>query len=97
MKVDPSRPESIVPLTLFFLHDCRWLRSGAALLTQIALLHLSDANVHASIPAVVARAMSEAMRRGRLLRSDGGVELLLALDGTVHAAELLKLSEQHHG
>ncbi|GAA1309033.1 hypothetical protein GCM10009634_73630 [Saccharothrix xinjiangensis] len=95
-KVAPSRPESIVPSTLFFLHDCRWLRSGAALLTQIALLRLSDANVHASIPAFVARAMSEAMRRGRLLRSDGGVELLLALDGTVHAAELLKLSEQHH-
>jgi hypothetical protein len=95
-KVASRRPESIVPLALFFLHDCRWLRSGAALLTQIALWKMQIKNENRSAPAATARAISGTLRRGDVLqRSPGSIDMLLTIDGTVRAAELLKLTDPH--
>jgi hypothetical protein len=95
-KVSPSRPESIVPLTLFFLNDCRLLRAGAALQTQLALWKMPSAGGDASLPAAVSRAIVETFRRARVLKLfDGGVGMLLTADGLAHAAEFLKSTESH--
>jgi hypothetical protein len=95
-KVAPWRPETIVPCTLFFLQDCRWLRAAAALLTQIALWRMPTAEGDASIPAAAARAMSQTLRRGAVLRlSENSAGMLLSIDGIVQAAELLKPISSH--
>jgi hypothetical protein len=93
-KVAPRRPDSIVPCTLAFLYDCRWLRSGAALLTQLALAKMPAVEGHPSMPATVARVLTETLGRTRMLRaSDDGVGMLLVSDGTIQAAEILKLDK----
>jgi hypothetical protein len=95
-KLAPWRSESIVPCTLFFLHDCRWLKVGARVLTQVALWKIPSANGDATIPATVVRAMCKTIRKNHTLRSEDGVAMLLSMDGTVKAAELLKLIDVHH-
>ncbi|MGW2732341.1 hypothetical protein [Streptomyces sp. NPDC001494] len=84
-----QRPVSIVPLTLFFLQDCRWLRSGAALLMQFALWRMPAAEGDTARIAAVFRALDEELPRPRTLRSQGGTGLLLSLDGILHSARLL--------
>jgi hypothetical protein len=84
-----QRPESIVPLTLFFLQDCRWLRSGAALLMQLALWRMPAAEGDTARVAAVFCALDEELPRPRTLRSQGGTGLLLSLDGILHSARLL--------
>lgn len=95
-KVAPRRPQSIVFCTLFFLHDCRWLRSAAALLTQLALLGIPAAKDDPSVPGAVARAMSASFPRGRIMRQpELGVGMLLATDGLAEAGELIKATNLH--
>lgn len=84
-----QRAESIVPLTLFFLQDCRWLRSGAALLMQLALWRIPAAEGDTARVAAVFRALDEELPRPSTLRSQGGTGLLLSLDGILHSAKLL--------
>jgi hypothetical protein len=91
-KVHPGEPGSIVPATLFFLHDCHWLRTAAVLLIEIALRSIPSAKGDRSIPVAVAAAMNETLNRGTMLRkSRDAVGILLAIDGILQAGELLKL------
>lgn len=95
-KVAPWCPESIVPATLAFLHDCRWLRSGAALLTQLALAKMPAVKGYPWMPAAVAHALTETLGRARMMRNPGvGVGPLLISDGVMQAAKMLKLDKSH--
>jgi hypothetical protein len=93
-KVSPDQPVSIASCTLFFLHDCRWQRSGAATLLQLALWKIDSAGSVSGV-AKAARAMDDVLDRASLLRSADGVGMLLALDGILQSEELL-LSHSAH-
>lgn len=93
-KVSPDQPTSIASCTLFFLHDCAWLKSGAAVLTQLAIWKTAAAE---GAPGVVevGRAVDEVLHRPSLLRSAEGIGMLLMLDGTLESAELLRRNSAH--
>lgn len=93
-KVSPDQPESIASCTLFFLHDCRWQRSSAATLLQLALWKM-DAVGDVSGVVNVASAMDSVFHRPSILRSAAGVGTLLALDGTLESWELLRSNCAH--
>lgn len=97
-KVSPRVPDSIVPITLFFLNDCRWLRSGAVLLTQIAVSQMPSVKGDTAMPAVVMGMMVEtAGRTGMLRLFRDGVGMLLTADGLTEAAKFLKLRDRTQG
>ncbi|MEV7388667.1 hypothetical protein [Streptomyces sp. NPDC091215] len=93
-KVSPDQPGSIAPCTLFFLHDCRLLRSAAATLMQLAIWKIETAEDSSAVVAV-ARAMDEVFHRPSILRSADGIGMLLTLDGTLEADELLQSNSAH--
>jgi hypothetical protein len=97
-KVSPQVPGSIVPCTLFFLNDCRWLRSGAALLTQVAVNQMPSVKGDTAMPAAVVSTLVETAGRAGMLRLfRGGVGMLLAADGLTEAAKFLKLRDRTEG
>ncbi|MGW9368818.1 hypothetical protein ACWGVR_02170 [Streptomyces xanthophaeus] len=93
-KVSPDQPTSIAACILFFLHDCSWLRSGAATLMQLSLWHIKSAKDLSTI-ASVSRAMDEVLHRPSLVRSTEGIGLLLMIDGISEANELLRHNSAH--
>jgi hypothetical protein len=95
LKVSPQVPDSIVPSTLFFLDDCRWLRSGAALLTQVAVNQMPSVQGDTAMPAAVVGTMVETAGRAGMLRLfRNGAGMLLAADGLTEAAKFLKLRDR---
>ncbi|MBT2449179.1 hypothetical protein J7F03_19185 [Streptomyces sp. ISL-43] len=93
-KVSPDQPASIASCALFFLHNCGWLKSGAATLMQLAIWKMESAEDTSDV-VKVARAMDEVLHRPSLLRSAGGIGMLLTLDGTLESDELLRRRSAH--
>ncbi|MFD6417027.1 hypothetical protein [Streptomyces sp. NPDC060194] len=93
-KVSSEKPASIAACTLFFLHDCSWQRSGASLILRLALLKMDLADDVAGA-ARIFRAMDEEINRASLLRSPGGIDLLLTMDGVLQSVELLSKESAH--
>jgi hypothetical protein len=95
-KIHPARPALIVPTTLFFLHDCRWLRSAASLLAQDAVNRMPTVGGDLSILATVSHVFTETVPRALILRlSQDGVGMLLLADGLTEAVKLIQSGEMH--
>lgn len=92
--ISPDRPTSVAACTLFFLHDCRLLKSAAATLMQLAIWKIESAK-DTSVVVSAARAMDEVLHKPSLLRSADGIGVLLALDGTLESDELLRSHSAH--
>ena len=86
--VRPAQPETIVPCTLFYLHDCRWLTAGAALLIEFSFLWNPAVKDDLALLRAVMQHINDSVPRGRMLRSGSTPGTLLAGDGVLHAIPL---------
>lgn len=98
LMIDLRSPGSIVPCTLFFLSDCRWISSGAALLTQVAVNHMPSGGRDTALPAAAADALVEIAGRSGILRLfENGAAMLLMADGLTESAKVVKSHDAHAG
>jgi hypothetical protein len=86
--LDLRRPETIVACTLAFLHNCAWLRSGAALLATLSRHWMHSTEIENALPALTL-AVADALPRAQWIRA-GLLGPLLHADGVAMALRLLQ-------
>ncbi|MFG1643139.1 hypothetical protein ACGFMK_22835 [Amycolatopsis sp. NPDC049252] len=86
--VNLRQPETIVTCTLAFLHDCAWLRSGAALLATLARRQ-SESGAVGDLRHTAIRAIVDLLPRAQWIR-EGLLAPLLQADGFATALRLLE-------